>query len=257
MFLGVNYRSHANLVSFFKEILPIDNGLANYMVAFSEESGPSPVITKYSDEQEEAEKVLSKITDPEHTAIIARTNRQLFVFQRFCTVRGIRYHYLGKKDFFEQNEVKKLLSLAKDVSDDRPANTVLDSLIKQHGLFRIYSQIGAETPMESSPIENILSLVKMSVGKGTVKQFLDYLRRLTHGRKSKKGLTLSTAHMAKGREFEQVFIIGAKQGIMPHKDGEIDEERRIWYVSCSRPAKRLEISYYDSPSEFIPKKYFI
>src|ERR1700677_239479 len=102
-FLGKNYRSTKALVSFFKEILPIDNGLSSYMITDNEEGDP-PVFTKYLDQEEEANKILTSITDPINTAIIARTNRQLFTFQRLCLVRGIKYKILGKRDLFEQNE---------------------------------------------------------------------------------------------------------------------------------------------------------
>jgi superfamily I DNA/RNA helicase len=80
---------------------------------------------------------------------------------------------------------------------------------------------------------------------------LDYLRRRTHARKSVKGITLSTIHQSKGLEYDTVYFVGLKQGILPHKDGEINEERRLWFVGCSRAARRLRISFYDIASEFL------
>ena len=38
---------------------------------------------------------------------------------------------------------------------------------------------------------------------------------------------------------------------MPHKDGEILEEKRIFYVACSRAADFLEISYDGNLTEFL------
>jgi superfamily I DNA/RNA helicase len=91
----------------------------------------------------------------------------------------------------------------------------------------------------------------MAVGKGTIPEFLDRLRKLTHGRKSAKGLTLSTVHQAKGREWDHVYVIGVSQGRMPHKDGETAEEKRIFFVACSRAAKTLNISFFGNHSEFL------
>jgi len=249
LYLGTNHRSTSSLVDFFKDILPVDNGLASHMSTYNEIGIPF-TITKYADEQEEAEQILKKITDPTNTVIIARTNRQLFIFQRICALRGIKYNFLGKKDFWEQNEIKKLLSLAKNSRDARSANVVLTHLIQQHNLVALYSQAGSN-PMESSPVENLNSIVKIAHGKGNIKEFLDYLRRLTHARKKSDALTLSTVHQAKGREWHTVFIVGCKQGTMPHKDGELPEEARIFFVACSRAARELHISFYKSLSMYL------
>jgi superfamily I DNA/RNA helicase len=52
-------------------------------------------------------------------------------------------------------------------------------------------------------------------------------------------------------EWDHVYIIGARQGMMPHKDGEINEEHRIFYVAASRAAKTLDISFAGNNSEFL------
>lgn len=248
LFLGQNFRSTKSLVSFFRENLPVDNGIGSHMLSENED-GENPTITAYQDADQEAEQVLRSISDPINTVIIARTNRQLFVFQRICVSKGLKYKILGKKDFFETNEIKKLLGLAKGSHDPRPANIVLSDLIQQHNLMRLYQHSGK--PTESNPIENLHNLVKMSANKGTIDQFLNHLRKLTHARKSVRGVTLSTCHQAKGLEWDDVFVVGAKQGVMPHKDGDFAEEKRIWFVACSRAAKNLYISFYDNPSEFL------
>jgi DNA helicase-2/ATP-dependent DNA helicase PcrA len=249
LFLGTNHRSSSSLVRFLKEVLPVDNGLASHMSTYNDEGTPF-TITRYADEEEEAQQVLKKITDPEHTAVIARTNRQLFVFQRLCAMKGIKYNFLGKKDFWEQNEVKKLLGLAKAAHGGGPANEVFKDLIQQHNLINIYSHV-TSNPMESSPIENLSSIVKISVGKGNMDEFLNYLRKLTHARKSSKALTLSTVHMAKGREFDVVYLVGVNQGKMPHEDGELAEEARIFFVGASRAARELHFSFYKNLSMYL------
>ena len=209
------------------------------------EEGIDPTFVRYPDADTEVEQVLAAITDPVNTAIIARTNRQLFVFQRVCTIRGIKYKILGKKDFWELNEVKKLLGLAKETHDSRPAAAVLSDLIQQHNLLNVYKHAGR--PMESNPADNLRDVVKMSAKRGTIDEFLNYLRKLTGARRSVKGLTLSTVHQSKGRE----FIIGAHQGMMPHRDGELNEERRIFFVACTRAADTLQISFFKEPSMFL------
>jgi DNA helicase-2/ATP-dependent DNA helicase PcrA len=248
LYLGQNYRSTKSLVGFFREILPIDNGIASHMTS-DNEHGIEPVIIEYQDDYQEADRVLSKIKDPEHTAVIARTNRQLFLFQKLCTTRNIRYKFLGKDGFWQQPEVKRLLKLAKEAnSGDRPASEVLSEQIREHNLIWIYRNLA---DVDNDPVKNLNDAVKMSAGKGNVTEFLNYLRRLTYATKSAKTLTLSTVHQAKGREFDYVYLVGVSQGKLPHKDGEIGEERRILFVGASRAAKHLEISYFGRPSEFL------
>lgn len=250
LYLGQNYRSTKRIVKFLKEILPVDNGIASHMFTENEE-GEDPTFTRYFDDVEEADQVLRSITDPVKTAIIARTNRQLFIYQRACTAKEIKYRILGKKDFWEQNEVKKLLALAKDSKDVRSASEVLSDLIQRHNLLNIYRDAG--NPLESNPIENLNSLVKLAANRGTIAEFLTWLRKLTYARKAKgdKGLTLSTVHQAKGKEWDYVYVVGVSQGKLPHKDGEINEEKRIFFVACSRAAKHLGISWSGPKSEFL------
>jgi DNA helicase-2/ATP-dependent DNA helicase PcrA len=76
-------------------------------------------------------------------------------------------------------------------------------------------------------------------------------------------LTLSTIHSAKGLEWNSVFIIYALEGRFPTmrsvaSDEEIEEERRLMYVACTRAKDNLFITYpmnvYDRESGLILTK---
>jgi DNA helicase-2/ATP-dependent DNA helicase PcrA len=76
-------------------------------------------------------------------------------------------------------------------------------------------------------------------------------------------LTLSTIHSAKGLEWNSVFIIYALEGRFPTmrsvaSDEEVEEERRLMYVACTRAKANLFITYpmnvYDRESGLILTK---
>ncbi len=61
-------------------------------------------------------------------------------------------------------------------------------------------------------------------------------------------LILSTAHSAKGKEWDVVFVIWAADGIFPmarsaDKEDEVDEERRLLYVAMTRARDQLYVTY--------------
>ena len=76
-------------------------------------------------------------------------------------------------------------------------------------------------------------------------------------------LTLSTIHSAKGLEWNTVFVIYALEGRFPSMrsvatDAELEEERRLMYVACTRAKEHLFITYpiniYDRESGMILSK---
>jgi len=87
------------------------------------------------------------------------------------------------------------------------------------------------------------------------KSLYDYLNRITlisrddlEEDEDKGKVNLMTIHASKGLEFPVVFIVGAEDGIIPHArcleegDGNVEEERRLFYVAITRARDKLFIS---------------
>ncbi len=89
---------------------------------------------------------------------------------------------------------------------------------------------------------------------------------------SKGKVTLMTLHLAKGLEFDNVFICGLEEGLFPigesaFNDKELEEERRLMYVGMTRARKRLYLCWsterkvygktiWNMPSRFIAEAGF-
>ena len=64
------------------------------------------------------------------------------------------------------------------------------------------------------------------------------------------GVTLATMHRSKGLEWDHVFIIDCCRGTVPYerKDAvcDVEEERRLFYVACTRARETLHIMNYQA-----------
>lgn len=64
----------------------------------------------------------------------------------------------------------------------------------------------------------------------------------------KNCISLMTLHGAKGLEFDNVYLMGMEEEILPHKKtikegSDINEERRLCYVGITRARQKLVLSY--------------
>jgi DNA helicase II / ATP-dependent DNA helicase PcrA len=64
----------------------------------------------------------------------------------------------------------------------------------------------------------------------------------------KNEITLMTLHASKGLEFDNVYLIGMEEELLPHKktildNSDVNEERRLAYVGITRARKKLVMTY--------------
>lgn len=81
-----------------------------------------------------------------------------------------------------------------------------------------------------------------------------------------ESVTLMTIHSAKGLEFPVVFITGMEENLFPHakamgEDGQIEEERRLFYVGLTRAKERVFLTgasrrrFYGEERTAVPSRF--
>ncbi len=324
LYLGLNYRSTAQIVEYCREIAPVRTPLIEHMRANGSD-GPAPEFRRYSDDLTEAEEVIAGMTVPGECAVLVRTNRQLRAFEDTCIRRGLRYNLLGRSGFWQRSEVQDLLAFLRFAvapwddaaiariikspyacakylgtaflkklpkpyfaalktfyADDvkpfqltaaRKLHTFLSGLracvtphmsaeratrivAEQSGMLAHYmrKEDDAEESADNLAAENIEEVAQAATRFRNADELLAHAHRAVQAAKSQKGLTLSTVHQAKGREWAVVYVCGVSDEILPHAKGDYEEEQRIYYVACSRPAQRLIVTCHGRPSVFIAER---
>ena len=87
----------------------------------------------------------------------------------------------------------------------------------------------------------------------TMAEIIDQIALLSDTKGAEKenlnAVKFMTAHASKGLEFNNVFIVGAEEGLFPHANAlnentsdAIEEERRLFYVAMTRAKKKLYIT---------------
>lgn len=130
----------------------------------------------------------------------------------------------------------------------------IKALIDEIGILQVYKEEGTEESIQR--YENIIQLLN-SIQEFTLsnpdKTLTEYLAEISlisdidNWEDKKNSVVLMTLHQAKGLEFKYVFIVGCEEGLLPLKrDGDVEdleEERRLFYVGCTRAMKHLSITF--------------
>jgi DNA helicase-2/ATP-dependent DNA helicase PcrA len=97
---------------------------------------------------------------------------------------------------------------------------------------------------DDEKIANINQLQLAATRYSDIKSLLNYTDGFQdQSSNDKNGVNLMTIHKAKGLEFKIVFVTGLIDGMLPHRNGDLEEERRIAFVGISRAMKQLYLTY--------------
>lgn len=216
-------------------------------------------------------------------AVLYRTHHQAKVLENCLKIESIPYTVTGREDFLDDPVVRNAIAFFRwmlqggDLPDalletggqlegnsrqtqlqceylaeqlrEKPENASPAELLKEWGQKTGFSR--------STPLKR---LTEMALFYEDMKAFLDDLllgeeqdfRRNAAGELYKSGaVSLMTLHAAKGLEFPVVFLYGLKEGCLPMKNADPEEERRLFYVGITRAKEELLLSTTGEPSRFL------
>jgi DNA helicase-2/ATP-dependent DNA helicase PcrA len=129
-------------------------------------------------------------------------------------------------------------------------------IIERFGVLSSYDEdADKDENVDNDPRDNIMKLVEYAGKKKSADEFFEWTIKVQRGLRARTDcLTLSTIHQSKGKEWRRVCVVGVNDDVLPHVKGDYEEERRIFFVACSRAAQRLMISCSGVPSPFIKDK---
>jgi DNA helicase-2/ATP-dependent DNA helicase PcrA len=143
-------------------------------------------------------------------------------------------------------------SLGRRLEAGEPLGALVNAVVEDTGLGEYHRQ--QDEVQSSSKIQNLEELVSAASpfpgGREGLTQFLETIELDTAGLaddNDEARVTLITIHNTKGLEFDRVLVTGMENGLFPgdktaqDKD-ELEEERRLFYVACTRARKELYFS---------------
>lgn len=137
-----------------------------------------------------------------------------------------------------------------------------EKLNRLRDLYALFRDLDDKSKGDRDALLDIIRITGLSNGE---------LESLIINRTKKPRIPIITVHQAKGLEFDTVFLAGIQNNTFPSymaiKEGNLAEEKRVFYVAITRAKKRLVITYnsqgkYGRRNEIsqfincIPKKFF-
>ena len=163
----------------------------------------------------------------------------------------------------------RMLQSWRECTDKNPISVLFDRILGDIG-YQAHIQDQSEEGLDRW--ENVMELraVVLEYEEQGLQAFLESMALVADQDTLPENVdapTMLTLHAAKGLEFDQVFITGLDEMLLPHSrsrddDEDLAEERRLLYVGITRARKRLTLtrarrrrSPYGSYEETIPSRF--
>jgi len=161
---------------------------------------------------------------------------------------------LSEKDGHKVHRLADDLQVVTDAGRQGTTRDVLETVRDDVGLGSAMSLLdrtgGGQGSSHLDDLDGLLGVADLHPDVGG---FEPWLRDVFSREAEPDGVTLSTIHRVKGREWDRVAVFGVAEGIVPHRLAEdIEEERRVLHVGITRGRHRVAVLVDRArPSPFI------
>jgi DNA helicase-2/ATP-dependent DNA helicase PcrA len=139
-------------------------------------------------------------------------------------------------------------------NDSGSVAEMVECVFTDSGLENSLIAEGAEGKDAAANIEELISAAAVYDKQTETPSLVDYLQQIAlfsdadAYNASVERVALMTLHSAKGLEFDNVFIVGVEEGLLPHErsadnENETEEERRLFFVGITRAKVNLFIAF--------------
>lgn len=257
--LETNYRSDAAVLGVANELMRGRPGALELKAVNGEAASPTPTVTAFDDDAEEAggiamaiEAQLATGVPAEQIAVLYRSHGQSAGIQQALAARGIAATVLGGRRFFDMPEVRQAIMALRGASVAPIESTFLAAVrdvLRSLGMSDEPPAAGGALRDAWEARMALLRLAETAPESSTLRGFTDVLmaRARDQHEPEMRTVTLSTLHAAKGLEWHHVHIAGVAEGLLPISYATtfeaVDEERRLAYVGITRAARTLTLSW--------------
>lgn len=236
------------------------------------ESGPAVQFAAYTDDGAEVAAVVAQIKQllttggrASEIAVLVRTNAQTEPFETALREAAVPVAVQGQKPFFQREDVVAALRTLRMATRLHSASDAAASGGQVSGepakvvelIEDMLSGLGWSEQAPPGPgglrekWETLDVLVKLARKEQphSVAQFVQTLdhRSAVGAQPKEDAVTVCSLHAAKGLEWDNVFLVGISEGLLPISYAKtptmVEEERRLLYVGITRARTRLWISY--------------
>jgi DNA helicase-2/ATP-dependent DNA helicase PcrA len=238
-----SYRSTPQVLELANRLVPRLGGSAKTLTP-TVADGPEPVVGPGLDVVAHVRGLHAGGVPLEEMAVLVRTNARTSEFEEAFHDAAIPFQGASLLARDAARQLLKALRGRRGAAGD----VVRELAVRQGLLEEVPEKLGEREQTRQADLARLVRLAEEF--DGDVGGFVDSLHE-RFGETAGRGVHLLTLHRAKGLEWDAVLLPHVEEGELPVRRGDVDEERRLFYVGLTRAKRHVLVTWQGRPSRFL------
>ena len=238
-----SYRSTPQVLELANRLVPRLGGSAKTLTP-TVADGPEPVVGPGLDVVAHVRGLHAVGVPLEEMAVLVRTNARTSEFEEAFHDAAIPFQGASLLARDAARQLLKALRGRRGAAGD----VVRELAVRQGLLEEVPEKLGEREQTRQADLARLVRLAEEF--DGDVGGFVDSLHE-RFGETAGRGVHLLTLHRAKGLEWDAVLLPHVEEGELPVRRGDVDEERRLFYVGLTRAKRHVLVTWEGRPSRFL------